>query len=179
MHDDNFVRQQLTRPLEKAGWHVRTFASGAELLAGLASGQPGCLLLDVSMPGMSDLELQTELLLGASDAGRLPHTGRHHPDVRRRPSCRRGHVSGKTCCQPGCRPGRHAGAESRPRAAAHRGLRCPLAATRGADAARAGRSWNRWSTAYPTRKLHASSASVSARWNITARISWRSCPPTP
>ena len=59
--DDNFVRQQLTRLLAKAGWHVQTFASGAELLAGLASGQPGCLLLDVSMPGMSGLELQTEL----------------------------------------------------------------------------------------------------------------------
>ena len=59
--DDNFVRQQLTRLLAKAGWHVQTFASGAELLAGLAVAQPGCLLLDVSMPGMSGLELQTEL----------------------------------------------------------------------------------------------------------------------
>lgn len=59
--DDPFVRQQLTRLLEKAGWHVRAFASGAELLAVLTPGQAGCLLLDVSMPGMSGLELQAEL----------------------------------------------------------------------------------------------------------------------
>ena len=59
--DDPFVRQQLTRLLEKAGWHVQAFASGVELLAGLRPGQAGCLLLDVSMPGMSGLELQAEL----------------------------------------------------------------------------------------------------------------------
>jgi FixJ family two-component response regulator len=41
--------------------HVVTFSSAAEFLAAYRN-QPGCLVLDVAMPGMSGLELQRKLV---------------------------------------------------------------------------------------------------------------------
>jgi two-component system response regulator FixJ len=44
------------------GLPVATFASAEEFLDNFDSEQPGCLVLDVKMPGMSGLELQETLL---------------------------------------------------------------------------------------------------------------------
>ena len=41
--------------------HVKTFSSAAEFLAAYRQ-QPGCLVLDVAMPGMSGLELHRKLI---------------------------------------------------------------------------------------------------------------------
>ena len=59
--DDASVRQGLTRLLESAGWAVEPFASAAEFLAAERSQAIGCLLLDVSMPGMTGPELHDQL----------------------------------------------------------------------------------------------------------------------
>lgn len=64
--DDGFMRTLLRRVLTDAGIAVQTFASAAELLAtpallSPAPEAPALLLLDVMMPGMSGLELQSVL----------------------------------------------------------------------------------------------------------------------
>jgi FixJ family two-component response regulator len=60
--DDDAYRAALTRLLEAAGFSVRGYASAGEfLLDERGTQQPGCLLLDVCMPGPSGLELHDAL----------------------------------------------------------------------------------------------------------------------
>jgi two-component system response regulator FixJ len=59
--DDEAVRGSLKLLLKSAGLTARAYPSAAEFLAAHDDGQPGCLPLDVRMPGMSGLELQDEL----------------------------------------------------------------------------------------------------------------------
>jgi len=61
--DDESVRGSLRFLLRSTGLESHAFASGLEFLAAYDPAQPGCLLLDVRMPGMSGLELQQELNL--------------------------------------------------------------------------------------------------------------------
>ena len=56
--DDAAVRKALTRSLSKRGYRVETFASAEAFLDAYRPEQPGCMVLDVRMPGMSGLELQ-------------------------------------------------------------------------------------------------------------------------
>jgi len=58
--DDEAVRRGLQALLEVNGYAVRTFASAEAFLAAAPSA-PGCILLDLRMPGMGGLELQAEL----------------------------------------------------------------------------------------------------------------------
>lgn len=58
--DDEHVRKGLTRLLSSAGYAVDSFPSAEEFLKTPIS-QPGCILLDVCMTGMTGLDLQTEL----------------------------------------------------------------------------------------------------------------------
>jgi FixJ family two-component response regulator len=59
--DDTFMRAALRRVFINAGNLVETFASAQDLLSYADLCSPGVLLLDVKMPGMSGLELQTVL----------------------------------------------------------------------------------------------------------------------
>jgi FixJ family two-component response regulator len=59
--DDGAVRTALTRLLRAAGFAVRTYASAGEFLLVPPVDEPGCLVLDVSMPGPSGLDLQESL----------------------------------------------------------------------------------------------------------------------
>jgi two-component system, LuxR family, response regulator FixJ len=61
--DDESVRGSLRFLLRSAGLESRAFGSAHEFLAAYDPSQPGCLVLDVRMPGMSGLELQQELNL--------------------------------------------------------------------------------------------------------------------
>jgi two-component system, LuxR family, response regulator FixJ len=61
--DDESVRGSLRFLLRSAGLESRAFGSAQEFLASYEPVQPGCLVLDVRMPGMSGLELQQELNL--------------------------------------------------------------------------------------------------------------------
>jgi two-component system, LuxR family, response regulator FixJ len=58
--DDDHVRASLTWLFTSIDLEVQAFASAAAFLGAYAGG-PGCLLLDVRMPGMTGLELQAEL----------------------------------------------------------------------------------------------------------------------
>jgi RNA polymerase sigma factor (sigma-70 family) len=59
--DDAAIRKAVSRLLRSAGIAVAAFASPSEFLAQYNSGMPGCLVLDVAMPGFSGLRLQTTL----------------------------------------------------------------------------------------------------------------------
>jgi FixJ family two-component response regulator len=61
--DDPAVRKALTRLIRSAGYNVQAFASALEFLNEWHAGEtgPGCLVLDVRMPGLSGLDLQREL----------------------------------------------------------------------------------------------------------------------
>lgn len=59
--DDLAVRKALSWLFESVNLPIRTFASGQAFLDEYEAGQSGCLLIDLRMPGMSGLELQTEL----------------------------------------------------------------------------------------------------------------------
>ena len=59
--DDESVRKSLKRLLVSAGLDVEAFPSAADFLSCDLHDRSGCLVLDVSMPGMTGLELQKEL----------------------------------------------------------------------------------------------------------------------
>ncbi len=59
--DDISVRDALTNLLRSVGLGVETFESAEEFLASARSAAPGCLVVDVRLPGCSGLELQRHL----------------------------------------------------------------------------------------------------------------------
>lgn len=59
--DDDAVRRFLTGLIRSIDLKVEAYASAKDFLDAYEPGRPGCLLLDVRMPGMSGLELQREL----------------------------------------------------------------------------------------------------------------------
>ena len=59
--DDDAVRSSLRLLLKSVGLPTVAHASAHEFLAAWDADQPGCLVLDVRMPGMSGIELQAEL----------------------------------------------------------------------------------------------------------------------
>lgn len=60
--DDASFRAAIERRLKKAGYEVATYPSAQQLLDRLPSeGVPGCILLDVRIPGLSGPELQSRL----------------------------------------------------------------------------------------------------------------------
>lgn len=63
--DDESLRTALLRLLRAAGFDACGHASSGDFLLNPLPDRPGCLLLDVRMPGPSGLELQRALLLRA------------------------------------------------------------------------------------------------------------------
>jgi FixJ family two-component response regulator len=60
VEDDDSSRKACARVLSAAGFTVRPFASGSEFLANLPDG-PGCVVLDLQLPGGSGLDVQQRL----------------------------------------------------------------------------------------------------------------------
>jgi FixJ family two-component response regulator len=56
--DDEALRTALMRLLRAAGYEVRTYASAGDFLLNKPENAPGCVVLDVRMPGPSGFELQ-------------------------------------------------------------------------------------------------------------------------
>lgn len=59
--DDASVRDSLALFLSLRGFRTAVFASAEDFVHALSPGWHGCLITDLKMPGMSGLELQTEL----------------------------------------------------------------------------------------------------------------------
>lgn len=74
--DDPAVLKSLARLLRSARLNVATFVSPQAFLAGHDPHAPGCLLLDVSMPGLNGLELQDALAARGSATPIVFLTGR-------------------------------------------------------------------------------------------------------
>jgi len=64
--DDAAVSRSLTSLLARRGIGVKSFASAEAFLDSFSADMDGCLLLDLTMPGMSGLELQQELAKSAA-----------------------------------------------------------------------------------------------------------------
>jgi FixJ family two-component response regulator len=79
--DDISMRESLELLIRTAGWQPKTFASAEEFQAHSYSGIPCCLVLDLTLPGLSGLELQTRLaertdmpIIFISGRGDVPRT---------------------------------------------------------------------------------------------------------
>lgn len=59
--DDEAVRRALTTAIALLGHPVQVYASALEFLAAYKTDSPGCLVVDIKMPGMTGLELQRKL----------------------------------------------------------------------------------------------------------------------
>jgi FixJ family two-component response regulator len=59
--DDDSMRRALSRVLQAAGYAVKGYATAGDFLVAEADEGPGCMLLDLEMPGPSGLELQRAL----------------------------------------------------------------------------------------------------------------------
>lgn len=59
--DDEAIRRSASFMLKTSGFRVRSFESGIELLKKVRSLEPGCILLDIRMPGMDGLDVQRAL----------------------------------------------------------------------------------------------------------------------
>lgn len=61
LDDDISVREALRSLIRSVGLRCETFATAAEFLRYPRSDEPACLVLDVQLPGVSGLDLPTEL----------------------------------------------------------------------------------------------------------------------
>src|SRR5215207_4385601 len=78
--DDISFRTSTGRLLRACGYAVETYASAEELLKRLPDGAaPGCILLDINMPGVSGPDLQGRLNNAASSLPIVFLTG--HADI--------------------------------------------------------------------------------------------------
>jgi FixJ family two-component response regulator len=59
--DDTGLRASLADLFESVGYRVAVYGSVAEFLAGSRCPEPGCLVLDVRLPGISGLDFQEQL----------------------------------------------------------------------------------------------------------------------
>ena len=77
--DDPSVREALESMILQAGWQPKVFASAHEFLEQPRALVPNCLVLDVTLPGLSGLELQSLIGCDRIDMPIIFITG--HADV--------------------------------------------------------------------------------------------------
>jgi FixJ family two-component response regulator len=77
--DDPAVRQGLSRLLRSAGFNVSPFQSAQDFLDGENFSAPGCIVLDVAVPGLDGLALQEALVARNSELPVIFLTG--HGDI--------------------------------------------------------------------------------------------------
>jgi two-component system response regulator FixJ len=61
LDDDAAVRRSLEQLLDAAGFRVVSFETSARFLHAAPTLAPGCVLLDIKMPGMDGLEIQSRM----------------------------------------------------------------------------------------------------------------------
>lgn len=77
--DDSRMRSAIQRLLKTVGLHSELFATPEDFLRRKLPSAPSCLVLDVRLPGMSGLEVQSRLIEMGVDIPIIVITG--HPDV--------------------------------------------------------------------------------------------------
>ena len=71
VEDDSGMREALQRMLRASGFEARGYASAEDFLDASPAADPGCLVVDIRLPGASGLDLQRRLL----------ETGREYPVI--------------------------------------------------------------------------------------------------
>jgi FixJ family two-component response regulator len=82
--DDESVRRATRRLLRAAGHEVETYASGTEFLEAFPHHKPCCVIVDLHMPGMSGLEVQSRLAASGADIPVIFITAYDDPGARDR-----------------------------------------------------------------------------------------------
>src|SRR5215471_1657179 len=82
--DDEMLRESLFDLLGEFGFTARAFSSGQEFLSSDYVDETRCLILDVTMPGMSGLDLQKELKRRGQAIPIIFITGQKDEDARKR-----------------------------------------------------------------------------------------------
>jgi FixJ family two-component response regulator len=77
--DDKSMRKSLARLLDAAHYKMELFKSAAEFLARSAHPGPSCVIVDVRMPGLTGMDLQTVLIDSCREEQLVFITG--HGDV--------------------------------------------------------------------------------------------------
>ena len=77
--DDASVRKALERLLRSADYDVRMYSSAEEFLADASPSVPACAILDLTMPGLNGLQLQSRLADDRTECGIVFLTG--HGDM--------------------------------------------------------------------------------------------------
>jgi FixJ family two-component response regulator len=61
VEDDHSVREALASLVRSAGWNVEVYVTAHEFLARPRPDGPSCLVLDIGLPGLSGLDLQSRM----------------------------------------------------------------------------------------------------------------------
>ena len=77
--DDEPMRRSLENLIRSVGLRVEAFATAQEFLRGKRPDVPGCLVLDVRLPGLSGLDLQKRMAEADSEIPIIFITG--HGDI--------------------------------------------------------------------------------------------------
>src|SRR5262249_49780972 len=77
--DDPSMRESLKNLIRSVGLRAEAFGSADEFLGSQRMEGPGCLVLDVRMPGMSGLDLQKRMVEAGTDIPIIFLTG--HADI--------------------------------------------------------------------------------------------------
>ena len=81
--DDEMLRESLPDLLREFGFAARAFSSGQEFLSSDYVDETKCVILDVSMPGMSGLDVQRELKCRGQLIPIIFITGHKNDDIRK------------------------------------------------------------------------------------------------
>jgi FixJ family two-component response regulator len=84
VEDDTSLRNAVRRLLMSAQYRVITFASAEEFRQSDFKSNPGCLILDVRLPGISGFELHEELLASGAQMPVIFITGQDRAGMEER-----------------------------------------------------------------------------------------------
>ena len=82
--DDDLVRKGLGRLMRAAGFKPKTYASPELFLSEVSAESPACILLDITMPRMSGLEVQAQLKARGNTIPVIAVSARDDDDTRQR-----------------------------------------------------------------------------------------------
>jgi len=82
--DDSSMCRMLSRAITSAGVHVESFNSAEEFLDSGRLQESACLILDVDLPGMSGIDLQSQLHERGEDVPIIFISGKHSVPARDR-----------------------------------------------------------------------------------------------
>ena len=82
--DDESVRESLPDLIKELGFAARAFSSAEEFLSSDCVDETSCLILDITMPGMSGPELHRELMRRGREIPTIFITGQRDETIRDR-----------------------------------------------------------------------------------------------